>query len=112
MDIPAAVAKDAKFENARRYSDRKNARVESDKATHRAVLGMVRDNTQLLAFEEQGEAVLEGQLADVRHGGLFLEGLGHAREPEFVQQVEGGLATRGLTGAAWVPRMIRPLTPS
>ena len=38
VDIPAAVAKDAKFENAR---------VESDKATERAVLGMVRDNTQL-----------------------------------------------------------------
>ena len=46
----------------------------------------------LRAFEEQGEAVLEGQLADVGHGGLLLEGLGHAREPEFVEQVEGGLA--------------------
>ena len=46
----------------------------------------------LLAFEEQGEAVLEGQLGDVGHGGLLLEGLGHAREPEFVKQVEGGLA--------------------
>ena len=46
----------------------------------------------LLAFEEEGEAVLEGQLADVGHGGLLLEGLGHAREPEFVEQVEGGLA--------------------
>ena len=28
-------------------SDRENARVESDKATERAVLGVVRDNTQL-----------------------------------------------------------------
>ena len=46
----------------------------------------------LLAFEEHGEAVLEGQLADVGHGGLLLEGLGHAREPEFVEQVEGRLA--------------------
>ena len=46
----------------------------------------------LLAFEEQGEAVVEGQFADVGHGGLLLEGLGHAREPEFVEQVEGGLA--------------------
>ena len=46
----------------------------------------------LLAFEEQGEAVVEGQLADVGHGGLLLEGLGHARKPEFVKQVEGGLA--------------------
>ena len=47
VDIPTAVAKDAKFENARRNSDRENARVESDKATERAVLGMVQDNTQL-----------------------------------------------------------------
>ena len=47
VDIPAAVAKDTKFENARQNSDRENARVESDKATERAVLGMVRDNTQL-----------------------------------------------------------------
>lgn len=47
VDIPTAVAKDAKFENARQNSDRENARVESDKATERAVLGMVRDNTQL-----------------------------------------------------------------
>ncbi len=47
VDIPAAVAKDAGFENARQNSDRENARVESDKATERAVLGVVRDNTQL-----------------------------------------------------------------
>ena len=47
VDIPTAVARDPKFENARENSDRENARVEADKATERAVLGMVRDNTQL-----------------------------------------------------------------
>ncbi len=47
QDIPASVAKVARFENARQNSDQENARVESDKATERAVLGMVRDNTQL-----------------------------------------------------------------
>ena len=46
-DIPAAVAKDAKFRNARRNSDRENARVESDKATERAVLDMIQDDTRL-----------------------------------------------------------------
>ena len=46
-DIPAAVAKDAKFQNARRNSDRENARVESDKATERAVLDMIQDDTRL-----------------------------------------------------------------
>ena len=47
VDIPTAVAKDARSENARRHSDRENARVESDKATERAVLEMVHNNTQL-----------------------------------------------------------------
>jgi len=46
----------------------------------------------LLAFEEQGETVLEGQFADIGHGGQLVEGLGHARESEFVKQVESGLA--------------------
>ena len=46
-DIPDAVAKDAKFENARQNSDSEDVRVESDKATERTVLGMVRDNTQV-----------------------------------------------------------------
>ena len=33
--------------------------------------------------------------AYVGHAGLLLEGPGHAREPEFVEQVEGGLAKHG-----------------
>jgi len=45
-DLPAAVAKDAKFRNARRNSDRENARVESDKATVRATLDMMQDDTR------------------------------------------------------------------
>ena len=45
-----------------------------------------------LAFEHEGEAVVEGELGDVGHGGLFLEGLGHAWEAEFVEEVEGGLS--------------------
>ncbi len=46
-DIPAAVAKDARFENARQNSDRDNARVESDQSTRRAMQGVLQDNTQL-----------------------------------------------------------------
>ena len=45
-DLPAAVAKDAKFRNARRNSDPENARVESDKATERAALDMMQDDTR------------------------------------------------------------------
>ncbi len=47
VDIPAAVAKDARFENARQNSDRENVRVNSDQATQRRMLGVVQDNTQL-----------------------------------------------------------------
>ena len=46
----------------------------------------------LLAFEEQGEAVLEGEFADVGHGELLLDGLGHAGQAQFVEQVESGLS--------------------
>ena len=44
---------------------------------------------------EEGEAVVEGELGDVGHGGLLLEGLGHAREAELVEEVEGGLSEHG-----------------
>ncbi len=47
VDIPDAVAKDTRFENARQNSDSENARVESDKATERAVLAMMQDDTEL-----------------------------------------------------------------
>ena len=42
--------------------------------------------------EEPREAVLEGEFGDVGHGGLLLERLCHAGEPEFVEQIESGLA--------------------
>ncbi len=45
-DIPATVAKDDKFRNARRNSDRDNARVESDKATERAMFGIMNDDAR------------------------------------------------------------------
>ncbi len=44
------------------------------------------------AFEEEGEAVFEGEFADVGHGELFFEGLRHAGQSEFVEQVERGLS--------------------
>ena len=47
VDIPTAVAKDAAVKNAKKHSDRENARVESDKATAQAVLAMMKDDTQL-----------------------------------------------------------------
>ncbi len=46
----------------------------------------------LLTFEEEREAVLEGEFAQVGHGGLLLEGLCHAGQTQFVEQVERGLS--------------------
>ena len=47
VEIPGAVARDPRFRNARANSDRENARIESDRATERAVLAMLNDDTQL-----------------------------------------------------------------
>ena len=47
MDIPAAVAKEARFESALQNSDRESVRVKSDQATQRGMLGVVQNNTQI-----------------------------------------------------------------
>ena len=83
VDIPAAVAKDARFRNARRNSDWENARVESDKATERAVLRMVRDDTPTVQAVRrkpglQAVAGGHGVPAGLRSDGLT--SLGHWRE--------------------------------
>ena len=46
-EIPARVADDAAYRNARRNSDRQNARVEHDRALERVMTAIVNDNTQL-----------------------------------------------------------------
>ena len=46
-DIPARVAADAAYGNARRNSDRQNARIEHDKALQRTMNDILRDDTQL-----------------------------------------------------------------
>lgn len=45
--IPARVASDTAFRNARRNSDLENARIEHDKALLRAMTSMVKDDNQL-----------------------------------------------------------------
>ena len=45
--IPARVASDTAFRNARRNSDRENARIEHDKALLRAMTSMMKDDNQL-----------------------------------------------------------------
>jgi type I restriction enzyme R subunit len=46
-DIPAQVAADKAYQNAKMYSDRENARIEHDKALARVMIGVLRDDTEL-----------------------------------------------------------------
>lgn len=46
-EIPARVAADTAFQNARKNSDKQNARVEHDKALQRVLIGLMKDDTEL-----------------------------------------------------------------
>ena len=47
VDIPAMVAADTAFRNARENSDRENTRIEHDKALGRVMMGIMKDDTEL-----------------------------------------------------------------
>ena len=46
-EIPARVAADTAYQNARKYSDRQNARIEHDKALLRVMTALLQDDTEL-----------------------------------------------------------------
>lgn len=46
-EIPARVAADTAYQNARRYSDKQNARIEHDKALQRVMTTLLKDDTEL-----------------------------------------------------------------
>jgi type I restriction enzyme R subunit len=46
-EIPAKVAGDGAYQNARKNSDKQNARIEHDKALARVMTGVLKDDTQL-----------------------------------------------------------------
>jgi type I restriction enzyme R subunit len=46
-DIPSRVAADAAYENAKKNSDRQNARIEHDKALTRVMTAVLKDDTEL-----------------------------------------------------------------
>jgi hypothetical protein len=48
-----------------------------------------------LTFQQQPEAIFEGQLLDVRHRLLFFQGGGHAGETEVAQLGEGRFKKHG-----------------
>jgi type I restriction enzyme R subunit len=47
VDIPARVAADVAHRNARRNSDRQNARIEHDKALRRVMNAVMKDDARL-----------------------------------------------------------------
>ena len=47
MTIPARVAVDTAFNNARQNSDKENARIEHDKALLRVMTSVIKDDTEL-----------------------------------------------------------------
>jgi type I restriction enzyme R subunit len=47
VDIPAKVAADTAYMNAKKYSDRQNARIEHDKALARVMTAVLKDDTEL-----------------------------------------------------------------
>ncbi|HHW06652.1 MAG TPA: type I restriction endonuclease subunit R, partial [Clostridia bacterium] len=46
-EIPARVAADPAYQNARKYSDKENARIEHDKALMRVMVALLKDDTEL-----------------------------------------------------------------
>ena len=46
-DIPAKVAADTAYQNAKRNSDKQNAKIEHDKALGRVIVGLMKDDTEL-----------------------------------------------------------------
>ena len=55
QDIPAKVAADAAYRNAREHSDKQNARIEHDHALGRAMTGVFKDDMQLFKLYTDNE---------------------------------------------------------
>jgi type I restriction enzyme, R subunit len=54
-EIPSKVSADSAYRNARKNSDKQNARIEHDKALLRVMAGMVKDDTQLYGLFSDNE---------------------------------------------------------
>jgi type I restriction enzyme R subunit len=46
-EIPQKVAVDPAYQNARKYSDKQNARIEHDEVLRRVIVGLMKDDTDL-----------------------------------------------------------------
>ncbi|MCL4425807.1 MAG: type I restriction endonuclease subunit R, partial [Firmicutes bacterium] len=55
-EIPTRVAADTAYQNARRHSDKQNARIEHDKALARVITALLKDDTQLFKLFSDNES--------------------------------------------------------
>ena len=63
-EIPEKVAADKAYQNARKNSDKQNARIEHDKALERVIVALMKDDTQLFKEFQDNES-FKKWLADV-----------------------------------------------
>ena len=63
-EIPEKVAADEKYQNAKKYSDRENAKIEHDKALRRVITALFKDDAQLFKQFQDNES-FRGWLTDM-----------------------------------------------
>ena len=71
--IPTKVAEDTAFQNARKHSDRENARIEHDKALQRVMMSIMKDDTELFRRfmdDPDFKRWLGGVVFEVAYGGV------------------------------------------
>ena len=71
-EIPQKVAADAKYQNAKKNSDRQNAKIEHDKALKRVITGLFKDDAQLFKQFQDNES-FRGWLTDTVFGITYEE---------------------------------------
>ncbi len=71
-EIPEKVAADAKYQNAKKNSDRQNARIEHDKALKRVITSLFKDDAQLFKQFQDNES-FRGWLTDTVFGMTYEE---------------------------------------
>jgi type I restriction enzyme R subunit len=72
MHPPARVAADAAYQNARKFSDKENARIEHDKALGRVMTALIQDDTELFKQFSDNESFrrwLQDKVFELTYGG-------------------------------------------
>jgi type I restriction enzyme R subunit len=71
-EIPKKVAADEKYQNAKKNSDRQNAKIEHDKALKRVITALFKDDAQLFKQFQDNES-FRGWLTDTVFGMTYDE---------------------------------------